>query len=48
MKHYILFTQEELEDMLYGCEIAHKLSNSNDETVYFMCKEHFFDDEKED
>lgn len=23
MKHYILFTQEELEDMLNGCEIMH-------------------------
>lgn len=47
MKHYILFTQEELEDMLNGCEIMHRLSINN-ETLYFMCKEHFLDEEEYD
>lgn len=41
MKHYILFTQEELEDMLNGCEIMHCPEG---EPIYFMCKEHFFED----
>lgn len=40
MKRYILFTQEELEDMLNGCEIEHHVSGC-DEPLYFMCKEHF-------
>ena len=41
MKRYVLFTQEELEDMLNGREIEHFLSCSNGEPIYFMCKEHF-------
>ena len=43
MKHYILFTKDELEDMLEGVEICHTLSNG--ETVYFMCKEKFIEEE---
>ena len=38
MKCYILFTQEEIEDMLNGREIELQLRG---ETLYFMCKEHF-------
>lgn len=44
MKHYILFTQEELEDMLNGCEIMHWPEAPIGEPIYFMCKEHFFED----
>lgn len=44
MKHYILFTQEELEDMLNGCEIMHRPSVNKGEPVYFMCREHFLED----
>lgn len=46
MKHYILFTAEELDDMIHGEEIQHQLSNG--ETVYFMCKEHFSKDEPDE
>ena len=43
MKHYILFTKDELEDMLEGLEICHTLSTG--ETVYFMLKEKFLEEE---
>lgn len=38
MKRIILFTDEELDDMIHGCEIAHRVDG---ETLYFMSKEHF-------
>lgn len=41
MKHYVLFTEEELDDMIHGEEIEHRFSTG--ETIYFMCKEHFLD-----
>lgn len=47
MKHYILFTQEELEDMLNGCEIKHYPSVANGEPIYFMCKEHFLQNDNQ-
>lgn len=43
MKHYILFTKDELEDMLEGLEICHTLSTG--ETVYFIHKEKFLEEE---
>lgn len=43
MKHYILFTKDELEDMMKGVELCHTLSNG--ENVYFMCKEKFIEEE---
>ena len=43
MKHYILLTKDELEDMLEGVEICHTLSAG--EAVYFMCKEKFIEEE---
>jgi hypothetical protein len=44
MKRYILFTQEELTDMLNGREIDHDISEVKaGEKLYFMCKEHFLD-----
>ena len=43
MKHYILFTKDELEDMLEGLEICHTLSTG--EAVYFICKEEFLEEE---
>ena len=46
MKRYILFTEEELDDMIHGSEIAHTLSNG--ETVYFMCEEHFIDGKEDE
>lgn len=39
MKHYILFTKEELCDMLCGKEVEHTISNTG--TLYFMCKDYF-------
>ena len=44
MKRYILFTEEELIEMIRGGEIAHKISGI-DETLYFMCKDYFIDDD---
>ena len=38
MKRIILFTDEELDDMIHGCEIAHRVDG---EILYFMSKEHF-------
>ena len=38
MKRYILFTDEELDDMIHGCEIEHRVDGK---TLYFMSKEHF-------
>lgn len=38
MKRIILFTDEELDDMIHGCEIALRVHG---ETLYFMSKEHF-------
>lgn len=46
MKRYILFTEEELDDMIHGEEIHHQLPSG--ETVYFMCKEHFAKDEPDE
>ena len=43
MKHYVLFTKDDLESMLKGLEIYHTLSTG--ETVYFMCKEKFIEEE---
>lgn len=43
MKHYILFTKDDLEDMLEGLDICYTLSTG--ETVYFMCKEKFLEEE---
>ena len=45
MKHYVLFTKDDLENMLEGLEICHTLSTG--ETVYFMCKEKFLEEEIE-
>lgn len=39
MKKIILFTLEEIEDMLNGCEIEHRTSSG--EVLYFMSAEHF-------
>ena len=39
LKRYILFTLEELEDLINGCEIEHPTSGG--EILYFMNKEHF-------
>lgn len=39
MKRIILFTLEEIEDMLNGREI--ELRTSSGEVLYFMSKEHF-------
>ena len=39
MKRYILFTETELDDMIHGREIEHRVSNG--EVLYFMSKEHF-------
>ena len=38
MKRYILFTDEELDDMIHGCEVE---LHAHGETLYFMSKEHF-------
>ena len=38
MKRIILFTDEELDDMIHGCEIEHRVDG---QTLYFMSKEHF-------
>lgn len=38
MKRYILFTDEELDDMIHGCEVE---LHVHGETLYFMSKEHF-------
>ena len=38
MKRYILFTDEELDDMIHGCEVE---LHVHGETLYFMAKEHF-------
>lgn len=38
MKRIILFTDEELDDMIHGCEIEHRVDG---QTMYFMSKEHF-------
>lgn len=48
MKHYILFTEQELDDMLHGEEIMHRPGLTKGEPLYFMCKEHFVAKEKED
>ena len=39
MKRYILFTEEELRDMLNGKEIKHYVVGEG--TVYFMEHEHY-------
>ena len=39
MKKYILFTDEELHDMLNGREVEHHTSDNC--VLYFMSKEHF-------
>ena len=41
MKQYILFTREELEDMLNGKEVTLSPSAVSGKTIYFMSKEHF-------
>lgn len=46
MRRYILFTEEELMEMVRGGEISHKISGT-DETLYFMCKDYFLIDEEE-
>lgn len=38
MKRYILFTDEELDDIIHGCEVELRVHG---ETLYFMSKEHF-------
>ena len=38
MKRIILFTDEELDDMIHGCEIEHRVDG---QLMYFMSKEHF-------
>ena len=38
MKRIILFTDEELDDMIHGCEIEHRVDG---QILYFMSKEHF-------
>ena len=43
MKRYILFTAEELDDMIHGEEIE-RVTETGD-TLYFMCAEHVCDDE---
>lgn len=39
MKEYILFTDEELDDLVHGGEV--KVRMRNGEVLYFMAKEHF-------
>ena len=39
MKRYILFTDEDLKDLVNGREV--KLRTSDNEVLYFMSKEHF-------
>ena len=48
MKHYILFTEEELDAMIHGKEIVHRPSITHGEQLYFMCKERFFEDKNVD
>lgn len=38
MKRIILFTDEELDDLIHGCEITHRVDG---QILYFMSKEHF-------
>lgn len=38
MKRIVLFTDEELDDMIHGCEIEHRVDG---QVLYFMSKEHF-------
>ena len=38
MKRIVLFTDEELDDLIHGCEIEHRVDG---QTLYFMSKEHF-------
>ena len=38
MKRFILFTDEELDEMIHGHEIEHRVG---EQTMYFMSKEHF-------
>ena len=38
MKRIILFTDEELDDMIHGCEVTLRMDG---QTLYFMSKEHF-------
>lgn len=38
MKRIILFTDEELDDMIHGCEIEHHVDG---QVLYFMSEEHF-------
>ena len=38
MKRYVLFTDEELDDMIHGCEIEHCVDG---EVLYFMAEGHF-------
>lgn len=47
MKRYILFTEEELIDLIRGTEITHSGSGIT-EPLHFMCKTFFQDDEKND
>lgn len=44
MKHYVLFTKEELCDMIRGKEIKHSISDAG--TLYFMCKDYFGNEEE--
>ena len=43
MKRYVLFTKDQLESMLEGLEICYTLSTGD--TIYFMCKEKFLEEE---
>ena len=38
MKRIVLFSDEELDDMIHGCEIEHRVGK---EVMYFMSREHF-------
>lgn len=38
MKQYILFTNEELDDMIHGCELSISIDGK---TLYFMAEEHY-------
>lgn len=38
MKRIILFTDEELDDMIHGCEVSLRMEG---QILYFMSKEHF-------
>ena len=38
MKRIILFTDEELDDMIHGCEVELRVDG---QVLYFMSKEHF-------